>query len=103
LPDGWYAAGGVNGTLDLSTTITQGSECGQSIGAARGVAVRSALLETVEADSHGVAVPQWRPQRGSPAAMWVDSQNDVKASDIELALLERGHARMAGFSRRTPP
>jgi len=85
LPDGWYAAGGVTGTLDLRTTIAQGVECGQSIGAARGVAVRPAFPETVEADSHGVAVPQWRPQHGSSAAMWVDFQNDVKASDIELA------------------
>jgi sarcosine oxidase subunit alpha len=85
LPAGWYSAGGVTGTLDLSTTLAQGSQCAQSIGVARGVPVRRISAETVEAGAlEGGALPQ-RPKRGAASAMWVDFQNDVKASDIELA------------------
>jgi len=85
LPEGWFAAGGVTGALDLSAALVQGSQCGQSIGTARRVSVRRTPDETVKADSFGAVAPLWRPREGSSSAMWVDFQNDVKASDVELA------------------
>jgi sarcosine oxidase subunit alpha len=85
LPDGWHAAGGVTGAHDLGTALSQGGQCGESIGAARGAKAKGTPTETVRADSFGQAAPLWRPAGGASSAMWVDFQNDVKASDIELA------------------
>ena len=149
LPEGWYTAGGVTGTLDLEIALAQGGRAAQSIGKALGVSVRSIRAEVIGAPSWGVTgaeqqqtpsqaepaptkspnqVPmrghgvhaQAEPQpsiqarldtharpdpqahtqarsvadsprwtnRGSSSATWVDFQNDVKASDIELAVRE---------------
>jgi sarcosine oxidase subunit alpha len=88
LPQGWYAAGGVAGAMDLESTLAQGAQAAESIAAGSGIAVRPTQVEAVEADSFGTVEPLWRPDRGSSSAIWVDFQNDVKASDVELAARE---------------
>jgi sarcosine oxidase subunit alpha len=42
----------------------------------------------VVAGSFGTVTPHWVPSHGSRTKMWVDLQNDVKVSDIDLAALE---------------
>jgi len=89
LPEGWYAAGGAAGTLDLATTLAEGSRAAQSIGAAMGISKAPPPVEIqVEALALGAAAPLWKPDGSSSAAMWVDFQNDVKVSDVELAARE---------------
>jgi sarcosine oxidase subunit alpha len=88
LPEGWYAAGGVAGALDLKTTLAQGGRAAYSIAAAMRISVRPTPIDAVEADSFGTVAMLWRPSRGSSSAIWVDFQNDVKASDVELAARE---------------
>jgi sarcosine oxidase subunit alpha len=90
MPDGWYAAGGVTGALDLETALAQGRQAGESAAAAMGVSVRPTPIEAVKTDSWGAGAiaPLWRPNRASLATMWVDFQNDVKASDVALAVRE---------------
>jgi sarcosine oxidase, subunit alpha len=78
----------VAGTLALETALAQGDRAARSIGAAMKVSLRPTPSEVVEADSFGVVAPLWKPARGSSSAMWVDFQNDVKASDVELAARE---------------
>jgi sarcosine oxidase subunit alpha len=88
LPEGWHAAGGVTGALDLETALTQASRVAQSIGATMGVPTQPIPVEPVNAASFGQTAPLWKPDEGSSSATWVDFQNDVKASDIELAARE---------------
>jgi sarcosine oxidase subunit alpha len=89
LPAGWYAAGGVNGALDLETTLAQGNHAARAIAvAAGGISVPAAAREVVDAGSFGTVAPQWGVEPGSSSSTWVDFQNDVKASDIELAARE---------------
>ena len=88
LPEGWYAAGGVGGALDLETALAEGVRAAQSIGATTKTPVRPAPIQTVDARSFGTATPLWKPDYGKSSSMWVDFQNDVKVSDVELAARE---------------
>lgn len=88
LPSGWQSAGGVNGVVDLETALSEGGRAAQAVGAAVGIAVASDPVEAVDAGSFGTAVPQWQVERGTSSKVWVDFQNDVKASDVELAARE---------------
>ena len=88
LPPGWYAAGGVTGAADLVTALTEGARAAQTLGASVGISIRPMPIESVDALSFGTVTPLWKPERGTPSAMWVDFQNDVKASDVELAARE---------------
>ena len=91
-PRGWHVAGGAAGCLDLQSTLIQGRRAAESLSATQGVASRPSLqptpLEPVDALSFGSVSPLWRPAEGSSFAMWVDLQNDVKVSDVELAARE---------------
>jgi sarcosine oxidase subunit alpha len=88
LPPGWHAAGGVNGALELKTALAEGGRAARGVGAAVGIAVPDEAPEAVDAGSFGSVAPEWRLERGSSAVTWVDFQNDVKASDVELAARE---------------
>ncbi len=88
LPEGWHAAGGVTGALDFPAALAEGSVAARAIGASAGVHTRPTPAEAVEAASFGSSVPPWGPGCGSMSRTWVDFQNDVKASDVELAARE---------------
>lgn len=88
LPEHWYAAGGAAGTLDLSATFSEAAVAASAIRAARGVLAGAVPVPRIEALSIGTGAAPARPAYGSSSRMWVDFQNDVKASDIELAAQE---------------
>jgi sarcosine oxidase subunit alpha len=88
LPQTWHVVGGVAGALDLKTALAEGYEAARTIGAVAGVSAQPATTEIVEALSFGSVTPLWRPDRGSPSKIWVDLQNDVKISDVDLAARE---------------
>jgi sarcosine oxidase, subunit alpha len=88
LPKGWYVAGGAAGAVDLETALAEGDRAARGIGAAMEVSLQASPVEAIDAMSFGTVAPLWRPDRGSSSAMWVDFQNDVKASDVELAARE---------------
>lgn len=89
LPAGWHSAGGAAGTLDLAATLVDGYRAAESVGAAARARVSYPAHESVQETGFGAAiVPVWRPREGSPSSIWVDLQNDVKLSDVELAARE---------------
>ncbi|WP_372803195.1 2Fe-2S iron-sulfur cluster-binding protein [Paracoccus seriniphilus] len=83
LPQGWHGAGAATGARELSDVLVQGHAAGQAI-AATG---RDAPLADVPLGM-GEVVPMWQAATGSPKKMFVDLQNDVKASDVQLAARE---------------
>ena len=88
LPDGWHAGGGVTGALDFATALTEGANAARAIGGSEGVHLRSIPPETVDEESFGAGTPPPAVSRGSSSKTWVDFQNDVKVSDVELAARE---------------
>jgi sarcosine oxidase, subunit alpha len=105
LPAHWFAVGGANGALDLETVVREAGKAAQAIATAHAnEAVRddaivrdragayqiaaNIRLPRIKAASFGSVIPLWIPQYGSPKKTWIDLQNDVKVSDIELAVRE---------------
>jgi sarcosine oxidase subunit alpha len=97
LAAGWFAVGGANAALDLETVLREAGRTAEAIAALHGgfgVRRRAFPPQTtrmsvrIKAASFGTVTPQWRPQHGSSNRIWVDLQNDVKVSDIELAVRE---------------
>lgn len=83
LPPGWRGAGAVTGTRNLAQVLEQGHAAGEAIGGQGHAAPASQT-----ALSMGTCTPLWQANAGKPKKMWVDLQNDVKASDIALAARE---------------
>ncbi|HEY0680992.1 MAG TPA: 2Fe-2S iron-sulfur cluster-binding protein [Steroidobacter sp.] len=100
LPEGWYAVGGVNGTLDLSETFSEAATTARAILDGRGVSRRAAAIPRVDALAMGWGAASARNGRRWFSRMWVDFQNDVKASDIELAARE-GYVSIEHLKRYT--
>ena len=89
LPEGWQVAGGAAGAFDLATALTEGARAAQSICVSAGKPRRGEAAEAVEALSFGAGAPPVAAPRGSVSTKtWVDFQNDVKVSDVELAARE---------------
>ena len=88
LPADWSAVGGVAGTADLATTLADGARAARVLGNTVGISIGLPPDESVEGLSCGTVMPLWRPDHGSSAEMWVDFQNDVKVSDVEIAARE---------------
>jgi sarcosine oxidase subunit alpha len=88
LPGHWYAAGGVAGALDLEVAIEQGRSAAAAVGLSQGKSLAPMPAESVASRSYGAVEPCWRPEYGSPSKVWVDLQNDVKMSDVDLAVRE---------------
>jgi sarcosine oxidase, subunit alpha len=88
LPEGWHAAGGVTGALDFSTALTEGANAARSIGGSEGVHLRAIPQEAVDEESFGAGTAPPAVSSGSASKTWVDFQNDVKVSDVELAARE---------------
>jgi sarcosine oxidase subunit alpha len=110
LPRGWHVAGGAAGSLDLETTLAQGRRAAaavidalaavSSLAPQRSAHAIPAGHEAVQAGSFGTVAPLWRPAEGPSSSMWVDLQNDVKVSDVELAARE-GYLSVEHLKRYT--
>jgi sarcosine oxidase subunit alpha len=87
VPSGWFAVGGAQGTLELADVIEESGHAAAAIAKERNVAA-APIRPCVEALSMGTTTPSWMPDTGSPKKTWVDLQNDVKISDIEIAARE---------------
>jgi sarcosine oxidase subunit alpha len=88
LPDGWYAVGGASGVFDLKAALSGGADVANRIRASSGISTSESSVPSVEALASGPGAP---PTLSAPEASfdaWVDLQNDVKVSDIELAARE---------------
>ncbi|MEP1424658.1 MAG: 2Fe-2S iron-sulfur cluster-binding protein [Yoonia sp.] len=83
LPAGWHGAGAATGARDLGAVLAQGHATGQAITAS---SIAAPVAEV--ALSMGDIEPMWQARQGSPKKMFVDLQNDVKASDVALAARE---------------
>jgi sarcosine oxidase, subunit alpha len=88
LPDQWQAAGGVAGTLDLEQTMAAAHGAALNVATALHATTQSFAVHVVRALAQDASVPVSLPTYGSSSEMWVDFQNDVKVSDIELAARE---------------
>jgi sarcosine oxidase subunit alpha len=86
-PPGWFIVGGAAGRGELEATIRDAFEAAAAIASQSGLAL-ARPCPVVAARSFGVVTPSWLPPCGSPSKMWVDLQNDVKASDVQLAAQE---------------
>lgn len=83
LPQGWRAAGAVTGARDLQAALVQGCSAGQ--------AISGGSCDVPQAEvplGMGQIEAKWQARTGSPKRMFVDLQNDVKASDVALAARE---------------
>lgn len=87
-PQGWHIVGGAAGALHLTTALAEARAAASAIGASTGVTVQQHSVPSIDCMSYGSIIPQWAPEHGSKAKMWIDFQNDVKVSDIELAARE---------------
>lgn len=83
LPPAWRGAGAVTGNRDLADVLAEGHAAGDAI-CARGNAAPSCVTRF----GMGTITPLWQATVGNPKKMWVDLQNDVKASDVALAARE---------------
>jgi sarcosine oxidase, subunit alpha len=86
-PPGWFIVGGANGTVDLDNAIGEALKACAAIAAERNARGRSTRPHVV-ARTYGSVTPTWTPKHGAASKMWVDLQNDVKVSDVELAARE---------------
>lgn len=87
MPAGWSVIGGAKGTLGLADVMTESGSAATEIALNCNVRV-TPIQPSVEALSLGSVAPVWVPRTGSPKKMWVDLQNDVKVSDVEIAARE---------------
>lgn len=87
LPPNWHAIGGANGTLEWDATALEAERAANSIAAAH---QRSAhpVARRLDAPVFGGVTPVWLPPEGAAEHTWIDLQNDVKLSDIEIAKAE---------------
>ncbi|HEY3537301.1 MAG TPA: 2Fe-2S iron-sulfur cluster-binding protein [Trinickia sp.] len=86
-PLGWKIVGGAAGTADLIESMADAWSAAVEIAKGHDRTVSVAGPSAV-ARSYGSVDPIWKPSCGSPGKMWVDLQNDVKVSDVELAARE---------------
>ena len=87
LPSSWFAVGGANGALDLQVAIDQAHAAAHAIAEATFTTLNGHRC-IASARGFGAIQPFWLPTQGNPHRMWVDLQNDVKVSDIALAVQE---------------
>jgi sarcosine oxidase, subunit alpha len=86
-PPGWFIVGGANGTVDLDDSINEALKAGATIAGERKITIK-AVRAHVTARTYGTVSPTWKPRYGAVNKMWVDLQNDVKVSDVEIAARE---------------
>ncbi|MGA0542918.1 sarcosine oxidase subunit alpha family protein [Neotabrizicola sp. VNH66] len=85
-------AGAANGHLTTADTLSDAAEAGMDAVKALGLAQKTSLIARAEAADEAAVEPVWiMPQGAGPALkskMWLDFQNDVKVSDVQLAARE---------------
>lgn len=86
LPKGMMAVGAVNGAMTLADCIAQGSRAGQVAAEALGVTPAKCKLSETDDDTFEVC-PFWHVADSTQKA-FVDFQNDVTATDVELSARE---------------
>ncbi|MEP5091846.1 MAG: sarcosine oxidase subunit alpha family protein, partial [Paracoccaceae bacterium] len=86
------AAGAANGAHHLATTIEDGHAAGKEAAKALGFKPKSTKAPKGEAQDYSPMVPVWLMPHGAGiklrTKMWLDYQNDVKVSDVQLAAQE---------------
>ena len=83
LPQGWYGAGAVTGTRDLCAALLAGTVAADAICGRKTEAPNAQTPLQITGGE-----PVWQARTGKPTKMFVDLQNDVKASDVALAVRE---------------
>ena len=85
-------AGAANGYLYLPETLSDGSVGGRSAATATGHAAGDASVPETSAPVEAAPRPVWMMPEGAPyeyrAKAWLDYQNDVKVTDVQLAARE---------------
>ena len=86
------AAGAANGALRAPETLADAHAQGKAAAEAAGHKAKRLAAPKAEAEEEAPILPVWTmPQGASPdlrMKMWLDYQNDVKVSDVELAARE---------------
>jgi sarcosine oxidase subunit alpha len=100
LPQHWHSAGGVAGTCSVEDTIEDGAVAAKRVAAKAEVTLPPRATPAIFARAWGLPTNLWRPNRGKASKMWVDFQNDVKVSDVELAARE-GYVSVEHLKRYT--
>ncbi|MGQ0455545.1 MAG: sarcosine oxidase subunit alpha family protein [Hyphomicrobium sp.] len=85
-PTGMSIAGAASGAMTLADALTAGANAGAAAAVAAGYRAEAPEIPTVDAEDDVVA-PLWRVP-DAPGKAFVDFQNDVTTSDIELAARE---------------
>lgn len=85
-------AGAANGYLYLPETLSDGAVGGRSAATATGHAAGDASVPETSAPVEAAPRPVWMMPEGAPyeyrAKAWLDYQNDVKVTDVQLAARE---------------
>ncbi|MFU8881824.1 MAG: sarcosine oxidase subunit alpha family protein [Rhodobacterales bacterium] len=86
------AAGAANGALDLGAVLADAEKAGCMAAAATGHQAEPANLPEVAAQHSAPIAPVWMMPQGASYPLrskaWLDFQNDVKVSDVQLAAQE---------------
>ena len=85
-------AGSANGYLDLAATLTDADTAGKTAAAAMGHKPKSTKAPTATATDEAALEAVWLMPQGANIKLrmksWLDYQNDVKVSDVQLAARE---------------
>ena len=86
------AAGAANGAHHLTTTLGDAHAAGKEAAIALGFKPKSATAPKADGPDYAPVVPVWLMPQGAGiklrTKMWLDFQNDVKVSDVQLAAQE---------------
>ena len=85
-------AGMANGAMDINDVLTDAHAAGNMAVQAAGLKPKRGAAPTGEGTEDAIIEPVWMMPQGAPIAkrakMWLDYQNDVKVSDVQLAAQE---------------
>ena len=86
------ATGAANGASDLATTLADGDAAGKAAATATGHKPKSAAAPQGSTSDEAPLMPVWLMPQGAGINLrmksWLDYQNDVKVSDVQLAARE---------------
>ena len=86
------AAGAANGALELGAALQDAHKAGEAAVAATGHAAKPGQAPMAEDAAQAAIAPVWMMPQGASYALraksWLDFQNDVKVSDVQLAAQE---------------
>ncbi|WP_434621452.1 sarcosine oxidase subunit alpha family protein [Tabrizicola sp. M-4] len=87
-----YAAGSANGAMKVAEALADATAQAEAAVAALGMKPKKAKAPVAEAVVEGPMEAVWIMPQGAPvelkSKMWLDYQNDVKVSDVQLAARE---------------